>query len=222
MKYSGHGHRVVLLMTMLGLPYHRIDVDPALEEQKAPNILKLNPFAQVPIIIDDGLVVTDSNAILIYLARKYGGDHLIPTDPVGEAAMQRWFSLAAGEIAFGPCAARRLRVFDDFLVPAYTAQAITARLFSLLDDHFSSCEFAVGSGVTLADLAAYAYIARSEEGLIDLGPYEHLRAWLRRIEALPHFVPMPVATQFVTEADSKWTSTGVLKASLETTVEGQD
>jgi glutathione S-transferase len=70
-------------------------------------ILRMNPFGQVPVIDDGGTVVHDSNAILVYLAAKYDPEgRWIPRDPTGQATLQGWFSVAAGQIAFGPAAAR--------------------------------------------------------------------------------------------------------------------
>ena len=73
--------------------------------------LQLNTFGQVPVLDDNGTVIPDSNAILVYLARRYGGESWLPGDPVGAAAVQRWLSVAAGPIAFGPARARLITVF---------------------------------------------------------------------------------------------------------------
>ncbi|MFX5085475.1 glutathione S-transferase N-terminal domain-containing protein, partial [Acinetobacter baumannii] len=70
-----------------------------------------NPFGQVPVLEDDGVVIADSNAILVYLAKKAGRGDWLPEDPVGAAAVQRWLSVAAGELAYGPAAARLVTVF---------------------------------------------------------------------------------------------------------------
>ena len=72
----------------------------------------MNPFGQVPVIDDGGTIVSDSNAILVYLATRYDGARAwLPRDPAGAAAVQRWLSVAAGPIAFGPAAARLITVF---------------------------------------------------------------------------------------------------------------
>jgi glutathione S-transferase len=193
MRLSGHGHRVVLLLSMLRIPYKRIDLEPETGALHQPAFLALNPLGQVPVIVDGPTVVCDSNAILVYLARRYGGQALLPDDPEGAAAVQRWFSLVAGEVTFGPCAARRLRVYSERLVDMETAQSIATRLFDVIEGELATRLFAIGSQPSLADLAAYAYIARSDEGGLSLDEYPNIRAWLGRIEALPGFVPMPHA-----------------------------
>ena len=103
---SGHAHRVQLMLSLLGLPVEVVFVDLAKGEQKQADFLAINAFGQVPVIDDDGMVLADSNAILVYLASKYGKGHWLPTDPVGVARVQRWMSVAAGPLHAGPAAAR--------------------------------------------------------------------------------------------------------------------
>ncbi len=88
-----------------------MEVDLRKGAHKQPDFLQLNTFGQVPVLDDNGTVIPDSNAILVYLARRYGGESWLPGDPVGAAAVQRWLSVAAGPIAFGPARARLIMVF---------------------------------------------------------------------------------------------------------------
>lgn len=191
-RLSGHGHRVKLFLTMLDLPFTTIEVDMTAGDNRKPAYLALNPFGEVPVIEDGEVVVTDSNAILVYLARKYGDPSWLPQDPVGAAAVQRWLSLAAGKVAYGPCAARLVTLFG---APRHleTAQQIAVDLFKVLDAELRDKPFATGQTPTIADIAAHSYIAHAPEGGISLEPYAHLRAWLKRVEALPRFVPMPAS-----------------------------
>ncbi|SAK85561.1 glutathione S-transferase [Caballeronia fortuita] len=193
MTYSGHSHRVELFLSILGLPYEKVTIDPDTEAHHKPDFLALNPFGQVPVIVDGEAVVFDSNAILVYLAKKYGDESWLPSEPVLNASVQQWFSLAAGEIAFGPCAARRLVVYGEELVPMSVAKRITTKLFETLEKRLEERQWAVGDRPTLADISAYSYIAHAPEGYISLQPYPSIRAWLSRIEALPGYVPMPKA-----------------------------
>lgn len=186
---SGHAHRAELFLSLLGLPYAPIDLDLRAGQQKAPEFLKLNPFGQVPVIDDNGEVIADSNAILVYLASKYGDAHWLPRDPVGAAHVQRWLSVAAGEIAFGPAVARFGKIFG---APVDIEGAIrrAERLLRVMESELQSRAFLAGESITIADVAGYSYIARAPEGDISLAPYPAVRAWLERIEALPGFVPM--------------------------------
>jgi glutathione S-transferase len=186
---SGHAHRVELFLSLLSLPYEPIDVDMRGGQNRTPEYLAMNPFGQVPVIDDNGLVLYDSIAILVYLARSYGDEGWMPTDALGQARVQQWFSLAAGPIFNGPCAARLVKLFGA-PIDLERARTIANKLFATLEPMFAMRDFALGGSPTVADVAAYSYIAHAPEGGLDLGPYPALRAWLGRIEALPGFVPM--------------------------------
>ncbi|AOK31313.1 glutathione S-transferase [Burkholderia singularis] len=189
---SGHCHRVLLFLSLLGLPVECVEVDLAGGANRRAEFLSLNPFGQVPVIEDGDAVLCDSNAILVYLAKRYADPSWLPVDPAGAAAVQRWLSLAAGPIAYGPAAARLVTVFGRPLDHA-NAVRIARHLFDVIDPELAYKRFAIGDQPTIADVAAYSYIAHAPEGDVSLEPYTHLREWLARIEALPGFVPMPAA-----------------------------
>lgn len=188
---SGHAHRVELFLSLLGLPFERIDVDLAQGAHKTPEFLARNPFGQVPVIEDGNVTLADSNAILVYLAKRYDeSGHWLPDDPVGAAEVQRWLSAAAGPLAYGPAAARRAAIFGGPL-DRQQAMQTAARLFGVLEQHLARLAFLLGDRPTIADIALYTYTAHAPEGGVALTPYPHVAAWLQRIEALPGFVPMP-------------------------------
>ena len=187
---SGHAHRVELMLSLLQLPTELIFVDLAKGAHKQPDYLAINPMGQVPAIDDQGVVLADSNAILVYLAQKYGNGRWLPTDPVGAAKVQRWLSIAAGPIAFGVARARLITVFGA----SYNAEEVIANshaLLKIIDQELSATPYLTGSEPTIADVSAYSYIAHAPEGNVSLDDYPHIRAWLARIEALPGFVGMP-------------------------------
>lgn len=187
---SGHGHRVKLFLTLLDLPFEVVELNMKAGDNRKPAYLALNPFGQVPTIQDGDVTLFDSNAILVYLAKRYGDASWLPEDPVGAATVQRWLSLSAGQIAYGPCAARLVTVFGAPL-DHESAKNIAVKLFDVLDRELADKPFAAGNQVTLADIAAHTYIAHAPEGGVSLEPYPNIRAWLRRVEALPRFVAMP-------------------------------
>lgn len=187
---SGHCHRVELFLNILDVPYESIDVDLRAGGHKTPEFLALNPFGQIPVLEDGELVLADSNAILVYLARKYDpSGRWLPNDPIGAARVQRWLSVAAGPLAYGPAASRRICLFKTPQDLAF-AQGIATGLLKVLDAVLASEPYLTGQGPTLADLAMYAYTARAPEGQIDLAPHGNVNDWLRTIEGLPGFVPM--------------------------------
>ncbi|APA88889.1 glutathione S-transferase [Paraburkholderia sprentiae WSM5005] len=187
---SGHGHRVKLFLTLLDLPFELIELNMKAGDNRKPEYLALNPFGQVPTIQDGELTLFDSNAILVYLAKRYGDASWLPDDPPGAAAVQRWLSLAAGQIAYGPCAARLVTVFGAPL-DHERAKKIAVKLFDVIDAELAGKQFVAGTHATIADIAAHTYIAHAPEGGVSLQPYPNIRAWLRRVEALPRFIAMP-------------------------------
>lgn len=186
---SGHCHRVELFLSLLGLPYESIDVDLVQKQHKSPGFLAMNPLGQIPVLRDGELTLADSNAILVYLEARHAPGQWLPSDPVGAARVQRWLSLAAGPLAFGPAAARVVQLFKRPTDPKEAIERAEG-LLQLMESELGRTPFLVGERATLADVAHYAYVARAPEGLVSLQPYPAIRAWLARIEALPGFVPM--------------------------------
>jgi glutathione S-transferase len=187
---SGHAHRVQLFLSLLGLPHEIVEVDLARGEHKQPGFLAKNPFGQVPVIEDGAQSVADSNAILVYLASRYDDSgRWLPRTPEGAAAVQRWLSVAAGQLAAGPATARVEVLFNRPRDPK--RHEIAKQLFTLMEAHLAAQPFLAGPAPTIADVAMYTYTAHAPEGGISLQPYPQLRAWLARIEALPGFVGMP-------------------------------
>lgn len=185
---SGHAHRVELFCSLLKLPVTLVDVNLRAGEQKRPEFLKMNPFGQVPAIEDGDVTLADSNAILVYLAGRYdAAGRWYPRDPVAAARVQRWLSVAAGELYSGPATARRIKLFGAPLDHAVAA-AISARVFAVLEAALAEQPFLTGAEPTIADVAIYSYTFLAPDGGISLEPYPSIRAWLARIEALPGFL----------------------------------
>ena len=192
-ELSGHSHRAELMLNLLGLPYEFRRIDLAKGAQRTPEYLALNPFGTVPVIEDGEIIIADSVAILVYLALRYDpARRWLPADPVAAAEVQRWLSIAQGPVAFGPARARIIKLFGAPF-DHQAAVALSNRLLPVLEQTLAAREFLAGNGATLADVAVYSYVARAPEGEVSLDPYPAIRAWLGRVEALPHFLPMPVA-----------------------------
>lgn len=189
MSLSGHSHRVELFLSLLGLPFEKIEVNLMAGEQKQPPFLAKNAFGQVPVIEDGDVSLADSNAILVYLAQKYAPGEWLPLDPLGAARVQRWLSVAAGPLAFGAAAARVIVVFKRPDDPA-PAIARANQLLRVMDGELAQSPFLAGPKPTIADIANYTYVAHAPEGNVSLEPYPNVREWLARVEALPRFVPM--------------------------------
>lgn len=189
-KLSGHSHRAELLLSLLGLPFTSIDVDLMKGAHKQPEFLAKNPFGQLPVIEDGTTTISDSNAILVYLASKYDkSERYLPRDPVALADVQRWLSVAQAELRYGPGNLRLLALLKA-PIDKGVAERATQQVLPVLESELGKRTWLVGSNVTIADVAMYTYSALAPEGGVSLEPYPNIRAWHARIEALQHFVPM--------------------------------
>lgn len=188
---SGNCHKVRLLLSLLGVQYHSRAVNLMDGEQKSAQFLQMNPFGQVPVLVDDDVILRDSQAILVYLAKQYG-DHgwLAADDPNAMAQVTAWLSTAANEVARGP---NDLRLHYKFgrQLDLVAAQQITERLYGIVEQQLQASGWLVGDHITIADIAVYPYIALSPESQISLAPYPALIKWVGRIQALPGYVGMP-------------------------------
>jgi glutathione S-transferase len=187
---SGHCHRVEMLLRMLDIPHEYIE---AASQRPTEEFGKLNPLRQIPVLVDGGLVLSDSNAIMVYLVKRYGAKTSWLSDDAVEAAqIQRWLSIAAGEVRHGPASARMSILWNmKGEMDPVRAHEIAEKLLTVMDAHLVGRDYLATNNPTIADLACYSYIAHAPEGRISLTPYPAVRQWLARIEALPAFHPMP-------------------------------
>jgi len=177
------------MLRMLGLPFRYVEAPAAV--RSSPEFLKLNPLRQIPVLQDGDLTLADSNAILVYLAKRYApGSQWLPEEPVAAAHVQRWLSIAAGQVMYGPATARMVTLWS-FPGDLPRAKQIAAALLRFMNDHLSTRSFLAADHATIADLACYSYVAHAPEGGIPLGEHASVLAWLRRVEALPNFKPIP-------------------------------
>lgn len=186
---SGHAHRAALFLSLAGIDHELIEVDLAAGAHRQPAFLELNAFGEVPVLDDDGIIIADSLAILVYAARKVGPSHWPPTDPVVEANVQRWLSVAAGKIAYGACAARLITVFSAPFDPHEVIERAHATLV-VMEQTLKDQRWIAGTdNPSIADIALYSYVERAPEGNVDISGYPWVLTWLRQVEALPGFTP---------------------------------
>lgn len=187
---SGHSHRARLFLSLIGADAEIVDVNLAQGEHKSPAFLAMNSLGQVPVLKDGATVIADSNAILVYLAKRAGRSDWLPDAPAEAARVQRWLSIAAGELAAGPASARLITLFGAKLDPEKTIAKAHA-ILKVMNDELTTSDYLAGSQPTIADVAAYSYVAHAPEGNVSLDGYGAVLAWIARIEALPGFTPMP-------------------------------
>lgn len=184
---SGNAYKVRLLLSMLNIPYEKVLLNPAEGDLRSTGFLQLNPRGQVPVLEVDGQVFWESTGILVYLARRFGGEPWLPTGAADMAQVMHWMAFSQNEVLFGLQWARavmlKLRGGDADEYRGYGRSGL-----DILERHLSANHWLASGHVTIADIANYPYVALAPEGGIPLDPYPAVRAWINRIEALPGWI----------------------------------
>ncbi len=187
---SGNCYKVRLLLAHLGIPYERREVD-VVDRSNRPEVLGgLNPALRVPtLVLDDGRPLAESNAILWYFGEGTG---FVPEDRYERAQVLQWMFFeqyehepAIAVARFWVAYSRRPQAFADQLESKMKAGY---RALAAMDAHLAGLDWLVGGGMTIADIALYAYTHVAHEGGFDLGAYPAVRAWLDRLAVEPGHV----------------------------------
>jgi glutathione S-transferase len=189
-ELSGNTYKVRLFLELLQLDYEWIEVDLMKGEHKKPDYLALNPFGQVPVLVDETTILADAQAILVYLARQYGEEQWLPTEPLPLAQVVRWLSITAGEIRQGPESARLYHVFKTTSINIERAQQKADYILAQLNQHLSDRQWLEFERPTIADVAAFPYVALARDGQVNLDAYPNVLAWVDRVKQLPGFIGM--------------------------------
>lgn len=188
---SGNCYKVRLFLGLISQHAELQTLDLRAGEHKRADYLAINPRGQVPALVDGELQLGDSQAILVYLARRYADERWYPLDAVSQGRIAGWLSFAANEIHHGPGMARLGKLFGMPIDQAGAQHKALAAL-ALLDAHLARHDWlAQGNQPSIADVAVYPYAALAGDAGIDLTPYAHLAAWFVRIRALPGYIGMP-------------------------------
>jgi len=186
---SGNCYKVRLMLAMLGLDYTAIRTDTLKGETQTDAFKRLNPRGQIPVLVDGETLIWDSMAILVYLARRYGDEHWLPSDPLGEARVMQWLAVSENELLYGLARARAVRVLKapfDLAQSHRDAKPGLEAMELRLADH----AWLAADHPTIADIACYPYVNLAGEGDVSLDPYPSVRSWLARVATLPGWVPM--------------------------------
>lgn len=196
-ELSGNSYKAKLLLSLLGLDYEWIQVDLLAGAHKQPEFLALNPFGQVPVLVDQNVILPDAQAILVYLARQYGNESWLPLEAEPMSRVIRWLSTTAGEIRQGPEAARLYHLFKATSIDLERANQKAEFILIQLNDHLATRTWLEFDHPTIADVAVFPYIALAPDGKISLETYPNVLAWSDRVKQLPSFVGMAGITPLV-------------------------
>ncbi|QIR39833.1 glutathione S-transferase [Tolypothrix sp. PCC 7910] len=189
-ELSGNSYKAKLMLSLLSLDYEWIKVDLMVGAHKQPEFLELNSFGQVPLLVDGNTVLADAQAILVYLARQYGGERWLPLEPLPLAQVMRWLSTTAGEIRQGPESARLYHLFKTTSINIERANQKSEFILTQLNNHLGNREWLELGHPTIADVAVFPYVALAPDGNINLENYPNILSWIDRIKHLPGFVGM--------------------------------
>ncbi len=171
--------RVLWALEEMGLPYEIVGMDHPNHDLDTPEFRAKNPFGQIPVIDDDGVVVTESGAILLYLARKSG--KLIPHDLAGEAQVLRWSVAALSSVEVPVLTMWFVGISGGRGTKPHEAlrQWSDMRL-KQLDGWLANRRFVATDEFTVADILMTHVLSAGSTDQALLEPYQHVRRYLAR------------------------------------------
>jgi len=191
-QLSGNCYKVRLLLTLLGIPFERIEVDVTDRSNRRELLGGKNPALRVPTLeLDDGEHLAESNAILWYLA---DGTPYLPGDPLEQARVLQWMFFEQYEVEPSLAVARFwisiLGERETYAAELEAKWRAGNRALAALDEHLADREWLVGDGFSIADISLYGYTHVAEEGGFELGQYPAVQGWLARVASRPGHVPI--------------------------------
>ena len=189
---SGNGYKPRLLLAHLGSTYEAVEINIMKGESRTPEFLARNPNGRIPVLeLENGTCIAESNAILHFLAE---GSRFLPADRLSRALVLQWMFFE--QYSHEPLIA----VARHWIQHAGMSEAQRAQLpdkhegghaaLAVMEGHLSGSDWFVGTSMTIADIALYAYTHVANEGGFDLAGYPAVRDWLDRVRQQPGHVPM--------------------------------
>jgi len=187
---SGNSRRVRLVAAHLQIPLEQVVVDLVTGEQRGEAHRALNPNARVPVLEDDGFVLWESRAIMVYLTEKVADQTLLPAEARGRAEVNRWLFWCAAHMA----PANTILVQENMVKgirgqkadPAEVArgEALFTQSATVLDAQLAGRSWVCLDRLTLADFSIAASFALAGPARFPMASYANLRAWLERVQEL--------------------------------------
>lgn len=188
---SQNAWKVRQLLKHLGLPFEQVLVSIFEGEGQDPAYRAISPTGTVPALrLDDGRVLAESNAILMFLAE---GSPYLPDDAYGRAKVCQWLCFEQERVENQIGALRhwtltgKLARRPEFLIEMKRKAALNA--LAILEAELATRDFIAGNHYTIADMSLFAYASRADEAQLPLSGYPGVQAWIARVQAQPGFLP---------------------------------
>lgn len=187
---SGNGYKIRLLLTQIGMPFERIEINILEGESRSPEFLSRNPNGKIPVLeIGDGKYLAESNAILMYLSE---GTEFLPYDRFLKAQVLQW--LFFEQYSHEPFIATS-RYWISILGKAEEYQEALKEKYEggyqaleVMENYLIGKTFFVGERYTIADIALFAYTHVADEGGFDLSRFKAIQAWIERVKMQPGYI----------------------------------
>ena len=185
--------RLLAALTGVDLTLRPVDFHPG-AEHLSPELLALNPAGSIPILEDGALLLTESSAMLTYLAGKAGPQWLGNGTPEENARIQQWLSFSH-RLTASLGGARQVEMLsrpgDLRSLQRAGIAALRELDAALFERRLQGLNFLGSDRPTIADIACFPYVALAPDGSVSLDPYPSVRLWMRAIRALDGFIEMP-------------------------------
>lgn len=190
--YSGNCYKLKLICALLAIEHEWIPVDILKGDTRSEKFLALNPNGQIPVCVTaGGDVLTESNAILYYLAQD---SQYWPKDRLAQTRILEWqfFEQYSHEPTIA--VARFIKLYQG--MPEDRKDEYQAKLkagyraLGLMEQHLTNNIFLVGDGCSIADISLFAYTHVAPEGGFELSNFPAIEAWIARIQSLQGFISM--------------------------------
>ena len=185
--------RLMAALTGAKLEIRPVDFHPG-AEHRGPELLALNPAGSIPIIEDDDLILTESSAMLAYLAAKTAPEWLGSGSAEETARIQQWLSFShrlTGNLGGARLHEMLLRPGDIGVLQANGIAALRELEAGLFEQKMRGLRFLASDRPTIADIACFPYVALAPDGGVSLDPYPTIRLWSRALRSLDGFIEMP-------------------------------
>lgn len=190
---SGNSYKARLALSSLGVEYERVNVDVFKGEQHAEGFRLLTPAEKIPVLTDGDFVIWESNAILLYLGKRFAPNEIYSEEPETFGRIAQW--LLFGKTTIDPALAPARYMMRFIPEEEWDRKRLEqlresgGEALKILDRHLGEHDFLAG-GYSVADIGCYPYVALAHEGGVDVAPYERVSEWCDRVRSQKGFIPM--------------------------------